>query len=153
MPGLPKDVSEEVKECFDLYDRTGSGKIDVQLLGKIVRSLGQTPSNAEVADFIKEIDSDSTGTFDYASLVALLERHWKPPADANQVIEAFKIFDPDGTGKISSNEMRTVMTNLGEKLTNEEVNAMLKEADPNNTGQIDYAEFVHGMAKQTIKVN
>lgn len=139
MPGLPKDVQEEVKECFDLFDRTGSGKIAVDMLGKIVRSVGQTPSNAEVADYIKEIDSDSTGTFDYASLVALLERHWKPPADANQVIEAFKIFDPDGTGTINTSEMRTVMTNLGEKLTAEEVNAMLKEADPQNTGKIDYA--------------
>lgn len=139
MPGLPKDVQDEVKECFDLFDRTGSGKIPVDMLGKIVRSVGQTPSNAEVADYIKEIDSDSTGTFDYASLVALLERHWKPPANADQVIEAFKIFDPDGTGTISSSEMRTVMTNLGEKLTSEEVNAMLKEADPSNTGKINYA--------------
>eukprot|EP01083_Nonionella_stella_P081429 224325_1 len=153
MPGLPKDVQEEVKECFDLFDRVGSGKIAVEMLGKIVRSVGQTPSNAEVADYIKEIDSDSTGTFDYASLVALLERHWKPPADADSVIEAFKIFDPDGTGMISSNEMRTVMTNLGEKLTNEEVNAMLKEADPSNSGKINYADFVRNMAKQTLKLN
>mmetsp|Transcript_22481 Transcript_22481/g.35955 ORF Transcript_22481/g.35955 Transcript_22481/m.35955 type:complete len:154 (+) Transcript_22481:133-594(+) len=153
MPGLPKDVQEEVKECFDLFDRTGSGKIGVDMLGKIVRSVGQTPSNAEVADFIKEIDSDSTGTFDYASLVALLERHWKQPADPEQVIEAFKIFDPDGTGKISASEMSTVMTNLGEKLTAEEVKAMLAEADPSNTGKIDYAEFVKKMAQQTIKIN
>eukprot|EP00483_Globobulimina_turgida_P001995 UN01997 len=153
MPGLPADVQEEVKECFDLFDRTGSGKIVVDMLGRIIRSVGQTPSNAEVADYIKEIDSDSAGTFDYASLVALLERHWKPPADADQVIEAFKIFDPDGTGMISSNEMRTVMTNLGEKLTNEEVNAMLKEADPQNSGKINYAEFVMNMAKQTLKLN
>ena len=138
MPGLPKDVQEEVKECFDLFDRTGTGKIPVDMLGKIVRSVGQTPSNAEVADYIKEIDSDSTGTFDYASLVALLERHWKAPEAADQVIEAFKIFDPDGTGNIPSSEMRTVMTNLGEKLTAEEVNAMLKEADPSNTGKINY---------------
>merc|ERR1719150_1300340 len=140
-------------ECFDLFDRTGSGKIPVDMLGKIVRSVGQTPSNAQVADFIKEIDSDSTGTFDYAALVALLERHWKAPASAEQVIEAFKIFDPDGTGVISSQEMRTVMTNLGEKLTKEEVDAMLKEADPEGSGKIDYAKFVHSMEEQTQKAN
>ena len=38
--------------------------------------------------------------------------------------------------------MRTVMTTLGEKLTPEEVNAMLKEADPDNSGKIDYASWV-----------
>ena len=54
----------------------------------------------------------------------------------------FRIFDPDGTGTIPTSEMRTVMTTLGEKLTPEEVNAMLKEADPDNTGKIDYASYV-----------
>mmetsp|Transcript_44334 Transcript_44334/g.54293 ORF Transcript_44334/g.54293 Transcript_44334/m.54293 type:complete len:154 (-) Transcript_44334:237-698(-) len=149
MPGLAADVAKEVKECFDLFDRNGSGKIPVEMLGKIIRSVGQTPSNAMVSDYIKEIDSDGTGTFDYASLVALLERHWEPPADPNQVVTAFKIFDPDGTGKISAAELRTVMTNLGEKLTNEEVNAMLKEADPTNSGTIDYTAFVNHMDEQT----
>mmetsp|Transcript_12864 Transcript_12864/g.19536 ORF Transcript_12864/g.19536 Transcript_12864/m.19536 type:complete len:156 (-) Transcript_12864:250-717(-) len=153
MPGLPNDVQEEVKECFDLFDRTGAGKIPVDMLGKIIRSVGQTPSNAEVQDYVKEIDSDGTGTFDYASLVALLERHWKAPPDPNQIVEAFKIFDPDGKGQISASEMSTVMTSLGEKLTSEEVKAMLAEADPSNTGSIDYKAFVEHMAKQTINLN
>ena len=54
-----------------------------------------------------------------------------------------RIFDPDGTGTIPTSEMRTVMTTLGEKLTPEEVNAMLKEADPENSGKIDYASYVY----------
>ena len=53
--------------------------------------------------------------------------------------DIIRIFDPDGTGTIPTSVMRTVMTTLGEKLTPEEVNAMLKEADPDNSGKIDYA--------------
>ncbi len=45
MPGLTGAQQQECKECFDLFDRDGSGKIEVNLLGKIVRSVGQTPSN------------------------------------------------------------------------------------------------------------
>merc|ERR1719189_715428 len=101
----------------------------------------------------KSTSYTAMGTFDYAALVALLEIHWKAPASAEQVIEAFKIFDPDGTGTISSSEMRTVMTNLGEKLTKDEVDAMLKEADPDNSGKIDYAKFVKNMEAQTIKMS
>ena len=42
--------------------------------------------------------------------------------------EAFKVFDKDGNGFVSAAELRHVMTNLGEKLTDEEVDEMIREA-------------------------
>ena len=52
--------------------------------------------------------------------------------------EAFKVFDRDGSGEISSAELRHVMTNLGEKLTDEEVDEMIREADVDGNGQVNY---------------
>jgi calmodulin len=52
--------------------------------------------------------------------------------------EAFKVFDKDGSGYISARELSHVMANLGEKLTEEEVDEMIKEADTNGDGQICY---------------
>lgn len=52
--------------------------------------------------------------------------------------EAFKVFDIDGNGQISSAELKRVMTTLGEKLTDEEVSDMIREADINGDGQINY---------------
>jgi calmodulin len=150
MAKLSDKEAQEVKECFDLYDRTGSGKIPTNLLAKVVRSVGQMPSQAEIQDWIREIDPDSAGFFEYPGLVALLERHYRQPPAVKDIVDAFKIFDPDNTGKIASAELRTVMTNLGEKLSKEEVDAMIKEADPQNTGKIDYADFVKHMHEQTL---
>lgn len=48
----------------------------------------------------------------------------------------------DGNGFISASEIKHVMTNLGEKLTEEEVDEMLKEADIDGDGQINFTEFV-----------
>merc|ERR1711982_88797 len=62
-----------------------------------------------------------------------------------ELIEAFKVFDRDGNGFISAAELRHVMTNLGGKLTDEEVDEMIREADVDGDGQINYEEFVKMM--------
>ncbi|KAK4358468.1 hypothetical protein RND71_020697 [Anisodus tanguticus] len=59
--------------------------------------------------------------------------------------EAFRVFDKDQNGFISAAELRHVMTNLGEKLTDEEVDEMIREADVDGDGQINYDEFVKVM--------
>ena len=48
------------------------------------------------------------------------------------------MFDKDGNGFISAAELRHVMTNLGEKLTDEEVDEMIREADIDGDGQVNY---------------
>ncbi len=50
----------------------------------------------------------------------------------------YRVFDKDGNGLISAAELRHVMTNLGEKLTDEEVEDMMKEADIDGDGQVNY---------------
>lgn len=57
--------------------------------------------------------------------------------------EAFKVFDMDGNGFISRQELRCVMTNLGEKLSDEEIDEMIREADSNGDGQVDYEGIAH----------
>ena len=54
----------------------------------------------------------------------------------------------DGNGFISAAELRHVMTNLGEKLTDEEVDEMIREADIDGDGQVNYEEFVRMMTSK-----
>lgn len=50
--------------------------------------------------------------------------------------------DKDGSGKIDATELRNIMMSLGENLSDEEVNQMIKEADLNGDGEIDFDEFM-----------
>ena len=65
--------------------------------------------------------------------------------EEDELREALRVFDQDQNGFISAAELRHVMTNLGEKLTDEEVDEMIREADVDGDGQINYEEFVKVM--------
>ncbi len=55
------------------------------------------------------------------------------------------MFDKEGNGTISTKELRHIMTTIGDKLTDEEVNQMIEEADIDGDGVINYEEFVRMM--------
>ena len=63
----------------------------------------------------------------------------------DELKEAFKVFDKDGSGSISAAELKHVMNNLGEKLTDEEVDEMISEADVDGDGEINFEEFIKMM--------
>merc|ERR1712003_43207 len=126
---LTDEQIAEFKEAFALFDKDGDGTITTKELGTVMRSLGQTPTEAELHDMINEVDSDGSGTIDFAEFLSLMSKKMKDADSEEELMEAFKVFDKDGNGFISSVELRHVMTNLGEKLTDDEVEEMIKEAD------------------------
>ena len=55
---------------------------------------------------------------------------------------AFKMFDKDKNGYIEREELKQMMTKLGEKLTDGEIDEMMKEADTDKDGRVNYNEFL-----------
>ena len=78
------------------------------------------------------------GTIDFPEFLTMMARKMKDTDSEEEIKEAFRVFDKDGNGYISAAELRHVMTNLGEKLTDEEVDEMIKEADIDGDGQVNY---------------
>ena len=91
---------------------------------------------------INEIDYDGNGTIDFPEFLSLMVSKMKDTDTEEELVEAFKVFNSDGNGLISAAEMRHVMTNLGEKLTDEDVDEMIREVDVDGDGHINYEEFV-----------
>merc|ERR1719150_69279 len=140
-------TESEMQEAFNLFDRTGSGKLRIDNLDTLVRACGLTPSDLQISNFKKEIDTANTQEFDFHQLQALVQEHRSDAViTPAQVVEAFQVFDRDGKGTISVEELKSHMANLGERLNEDEVNSMIADADPNSTGEVDYAAFVNLMS-------
>ncbi|CAH1758373.1 7125_t:CDS:2, partial [Entrophospora sp. SA101] len=98
-------------------------------LGNLLRALKQNPSQAEVAELSKDLGE----RIDFNKFMEILERPngFAPLGTFEEFIEGFQVFDKDRTGYISAGELRYVLSNLGEKLSNEEVDELMKISQTN----------------------
>ncbi|KAI8597479.1 putative calmodulin [Dissophora ornata] len=142
---LTENQLAEFKEAFSLFDKDGDGTITTKELGTVMRSLGQNPTEADLQDMVNEVDADGNGTIDFPEFLTMMARKMVDTDSEEEIKEAFKVFDKDGNGFISAAELRHVLTNLGERLTDSEVDEMIHEADVDGDGQINYEEFVRMM--------
>jgi calmodulin len=136
---------KEYREAFENFDKDHSGTISFKELGSMMKSLGQNPSDQELRDIISEVDLDGNGYIDFNEFVMIMHKRSKENDPEEDVISAFRVFDKDGNGTISTKELRHIMTTIGDKLTDEEVNQMIEEADVDGDGIINYEEFVRMM--------
>ena len=127
---LTEEQKAEFKEAFSLFDKDNDGIITAEELSTVMRSTGQNPTDAELKDMINEMDEDGNGTIEWDEFLKMMARKMKDTDmySEEEIREAFKVFDKDGNGSISDAELRHVMTNLGEKVTAEEVAEIIREA-------------------------
>ncbi|XP_068081958.1 calmodulin isoform X2 [Anabrus simplex] len=140
--GLTEEQVAEFKEAFMLFDKDEDGTITMAELGVVMRSLGQRPTETELRDMVNEVDVDGNGTIEFNEFLQMMSKKMKGADGEDELREAFRVFDKNNDGLISSTELRHVMTNLGEKLSDEEVDDMIREADLDGDGMVNYEEFV-----------
>eukprot|EP01115_Flamella_aegyptia_P002558 TRINITY_DN136648_c0_g1_i1.p1 TRINITY_DN136648_c0_g1~~TRINITY_DN136648_c0_g1_i1.p1 ORF type:complete len:152 (+),score=64.12 TRINITY_DN136648_c0_g1_i1:68-523(+) len=142
---LTEEQIQELKEAFQLFDRDGDGLITSKELGTVMKSLGQNPSEQELHDMIHEVDANGNGMIDFPEFLEMMSNKMSKEGQEEELREAFKVFDQDGSGYISAAELKNVMRQIGEKLTNEEIDDMMREADLDGDGQISFQEFLQMM--------
>jgi len=141
---ISEDKIQMFKTAFSAFDLKNQGFIKAKLLGNVLRKLGQNPTEAELQDMINEVDKDGTGLLVFPNFLYMMAKKENDEEAEEEIREAFKVFDGDGNGFINRMELRHVMMNLGEKITEEECDAMVEEADIDGDGSINYEEF-YGM--------
>ncbi|KAH7126119.1 complex of Cambr and Cam [Dactylonectria macrodidyma] len=141
----------EFKKAFSVFDADGNGQVTASEIGTVLRSLGQNLSDAELEGMVNGIDVDKNGSIDFNEFLTIMAAKKENNDLQEDLLDAFKTFDKDGSGTISRDEIRQVMLSLGENLTDDDINEMLQVADKDGNGTIDYNEFVQIMTTDATK--
>ena len=67
-----------------------------------------------------------------------------------EIMKVFELFDEDNTGAISFRNLKRVATELGENLTDDELQEMIDEADRDGDGEVNEEEFLRIMKKTNL---
>ncbi|XP_045385657.1 calmodulin-like protein 5 [Lemur catta] len=145
---LSEEQVAEFKEVFKRVDKDGDGKIDAKELGEAMQALGKDLSEEDLKGFIKSVDSDGDGAISFPEFLAALGERAKGLGSEQDLRAAFRAFDLDGDGHISVDELRQAMAQLGLQLSQEELDALVSEADVNQDGQVDFEEFARVLSQK-----
>ena len=144
---LSNEELAEFREIFNLVDRDGGGTITKEELGELMDTLGIDATPEEIDLMIHEIDQDNNGEIDFEEFVAVMSRKVSATYTADQVKNAFKVFEGDApSGHIKVDVLIRALTNDGtDKLTDEQASDLVSQLEPDRSGLINYSEYVNMM--------
>ncbi|KAF7459144.1 centrin [Cryptosporidium felis] len=146
---LTEQQKQEIKEAFELFDGDSIGYIDMKEVKVAMRALGFDPKKEELRKLLSSVELNN-GMVSYSEFYDLVETKILQRDPIEEILKAFKLFDDDGTGKITFKNLKRVAKELGENITDEEIQEMIDEADRDGDGEINQEEFIRIMKKTNL---
>uniref|UniRef100_A0A914E723 EF-hand domain-containing protein n=1 Tax=Acrobeloides nanus TaxID=290746 RepID=A0A914E723_9BILA len=127
---------QEFKEAFNMIDQNHDGFICASDLQEMFASLGKEVND----DFIESMINEASGAINFTMFLTLFGEKLTGTDPEEVIRNAFMCFDEDNNGKISEDRLRELLTTMGDRYTDEQVDELFRDA-PIKNGQFDYMEF------------
>ncbi|KAL3641668.1 Calmodulin-like protein 3 [Castilleja foliolosa] len=139
----------ELKRVFEMFDRNGDGRITQQELNDSLENMGIFIPDKELAGMIDKIDINGDGCVDIGEFEALYRNIMDERDVEEDMREAFNVFDQNGDGFITVDELKSVLESLGLKQGRaaEDCKKMIMRVDADGDGRVDFSEFKQMMRR------
>jgi Ca2+-binding EF-hand superfamily protein len=104
-------------------------------------ALGFESKNQSICQMIADLDADGSGAIDFGEWLNLMTKRVNDKDSRGNINKIFALFDDERTGFISSKNLRRIVQELGENVTNEELEELIKRADVDGDGLVSEEEF------------
>ena len=104
-------------------------------------SLGFDLRNTNIYQMIADLDSDGNAQIDFDEWVHLMSNRVSVSSSKAAILKIFPLYDDEKTDHISVKNLRRVATDLGEEISEEELQEMIDRADLDRDGLVNFEEF------------
>merc|ERR1712053_21092 len=147
--GLEKDEIKCLKICFNMFDVKKQDFLSADDLDDILRAMGFRPSKEELKEILEEIDEDGSGEIEFAEFCQLCAKFLIEEPDEEtmkaELKEAFRVYDKEANGFITTDTLREIISELDTRLTSEDLDGIIEEIDEDGSGTMDFDEFCQMM--------
>ncbi|ORX62434.1 EF-hand [Hesseltinella vesiculosa] len=144
---MSSENKRELKEMFDSFDQDHDQRISIAELKTTLKSTGFDEQQFQSLSTNLHTDSDGYLSFDdFAKLMRpTLRTPFRMTSKQQELWETFKVFDRDGDGVINANELQSMMQQLGDRVSMDEAQQLISEADSDHDGVVNFDEFCRMM--------
>ena len=119
-----------------MIDQNRDGFIDTEDLHDMLASLGKDPTE----EYLEGMMGEAPGPINFTMFLTMFGERLQGTDPEDVIKNAFGCFDEDNVGMIHEDRLRELLTTIGDRFTDDEVDEMFKEA-PIKRGMFDYNEF------------
>ena len=145
---IDEEQMAEIKEVFVLFDTEHSGSLDCRELKAAMRTLGFEIRKDELMKVMADMGKDIFDTVDFDEFVDIIEPRLQDKNSVDEVAKIFRLFDDDQTQKISLRNLKRVCAELGENLSEQDLQEIIECADRTGDGQLTFEEFYNVVSKR-----
>ncbi|XP_022761666.1 calmodulin-like protein 3 [Durio zibethinus] len=140
---LKRMEGAELKRVFQMFDKNGDGRITKEELNDSLENMGIFITDGELTQMIEKIDANGDNCVDIDEFGELYQSIMDDKDGEEDMKDAFDVFDQNGDGYISVDELRSVLVSLGLKQgkTVEDCKRMIKKVDVDGDGRVNFMEF------------
>ncbi|XP_049867600.1 troponin C, isoallergen Bla g 6.0101-like isoform X3 [Pectinophora gossypiella] len=150
MEELDKTQLQLLKNAFDAFDHEKKGVISTDMIGTILEMLGSSVDEGTLKEIIEEVDEDGSGELEFGEFVQLAakfltEEEEDDEAMVKELREAFRLYDKEGNGYITTDVLKEIFKELDNTITADDLDTMIEEIDSDGSGTVDFDEFLEVM--------
>ncbi|XP_017786157.1 PREDICTED: troponin C-like [Nicrophorus vespilloides] len=137
-----------MRKAFQMFDTTKSGFIDTVKISTILNTMGQLFDDAELSKLIAQNDPDKSGKVDFDAFCDIAVHFLEEDDDESttqELKEAFRLYDREGNGYITTATLKEILRALDDNLTNGDLDGIIQEIDTDGSGTVDFDEFMEMM--------
>ena len=145
---LPEDILVQISCAFYLFDSDKDGFLKSKdFLKTLAKNQIRLPESS-AKDILDSYNNNNENETDITikDFISLINKRMKNVESEEELMEMFKIFDKKGTGKVSSGDIRSVLDDIDEPISQQELEELMSNWDRDKDGFLDFSEFKEMMS-------